>query len=139
MSFANHMPGKPRYRRRFPVEVPHRVVIKLGNWGGINCPDSACFFLGLVQKEISAMSKCSFSIPFSGTPEDVFNRARSAVEKQGGVFNGDAASGEFGINVFGNIRGTYSVSGHQLNIVIEDKPMMISCGMIENALKSQIG
>jgi hypothetical protein len=85
------------------------------------------------------MSKCSFSIPFSGTPEDVFNRARSAVEKQGGVFNGDAASGEFGINVFGNIRGTYSVSGQQLNIVIEDKPMMISCGMIENALKSQIG
>ncbi len=53
MSFANHMPGTNRYRRRFWLGMPDRMVIKLGNWGGIDFPDSACFFLGLVQKEIS--------------------------------------------------------------------------------------
>jgi hypothetical protein len=84
------------------------------------------------------MSKCNFSISFSGSPQDVFNKARAAVEKQGGSFNGDANGGNFSINVFGTISGSYTVSDGQLNIVIEDKPMMIPCGAIENVLKSQI-
>jgi hypothetical protein len=85
------------------------------------------------------MSKCNFSIPFSGSADEVYNKAKAAVEKQGGSFNGDAGSGSFSINVFGTISGSYSVSGNQLNIIIEDKPMMIPCGAIENVLKSQIG
>jgi hypothetical protein len=84
------------------------------------------------------MSKCTFSIPFSGTAEDVFTKAKAAVEKQGGSFNGNASGGEFNLQVFGTIRGTYQVSGSQLNISIEEKPMMIPCGAIENVLKSQI-
>ena len=84
------------------------------------------------------MSKCNFSIPFSGSPEDVFNKAKAAVEKQSGNFNGDASSGNFSINVFGNISGSYTVSGNQLDIVIEDKPMMIPCSAIETVLKNQI-
>ena len=85
------------------------------------------------------MSKCTFSIGFSGSPEEVFNRAKSAVEKQGGSFSGDATGGSFSIQVFGTISGSYTVSGQELNIVIEDKPMMIPCAAIENARKSQIG
>ena len=85
------------------------------------------------------MSKCNFSIPFSGSAEDIFNRARAAVEKQGGSFTGDATSGKFSISVFGTIEGSYSVSGQQLIIDINDKPMMIPCAAIENALKSQLG
>jgi hypothetical protein len=85
------------------------------------------------------MSKCNFSIGFSGTPEEVFSRAKSAVEKQGGSFAGTADNGSFSINVFGNISGTYTVSGQQLQISIEEKPIMIPCAAIENALKSQIG
>jgi hypothetical protein len=84
------------------------------------------------------MSKCNFSIPFSGSAEDVFGRAKAAVERQGGSFNGDAGSGNFSINVFGTISGSYTVSGNQLDIIIEDKPMMIPCTAIENVLKNQI-
>jgi hypothetical protein len=84
------------------------------------------------------MSKCNFSIDFSGSPEEVFNKAKAAVEKQGGSFSGTAQSGQFSINVFGAISGSYTVSGNQLHIVIEDKPMMIPCAAIEGALKSQI-
>ena len=84
------------------------------------------------------MSKCNFSIDFSGSAEGIYNKARAAVEKQGGTFNGDSNSGRFSINVFGNITGSYTVSGNQLQIVIEDKPIMIPCAAIENALKSQI-
>ena len=85
------------------------------------------------------MSKCNFSISFSGTAEEVFNRAKNAVEKQGGTFNGNVSGGQFSINVFGTITGSYSVSGQQLDISIEDKPMMIPCSAIESALKGQIG
>ncbi len=85
------------------------------------------------------MSKCNFSISFSGSAEEVYNKARAAVEKQGGNFNGDSNSGNFNINVFGAISGSYTVTGNQLNIIIEDKPMMIPCAAIENVLKSQIG
>jgi hypothetical protein len=85
------------------------------------------------------MSKCSFSIPFSGTAAEVFTKAKAAVEKQGGSFNGDVNGGSFSLNVFGRISGSYTLTGQQLDIVIDDKPMMIPCGAIENVLKSQIG
>ena len=84
------------------------------------------------------MSKCNFSIPFTGSADEVYNKAKAAVEKQGGSFNGDNNSGSFSINVFGAITGSYNVAGDQLNIMIEDKPMMIPCSAIENVLKSQI-
>ena len=85
------------------------------------------------------MSKCNFSIPFTGTADDIYRKAKAAVEKQGGEFSGDSSSGSFSIQVFGTISGSYTVSGQQLDISIEDKPMMIPCGAIENALKGQIG
>jgi hypothetical protein len=85
------------------------------------------------------MSKCNFSIAFSGSPEEVYQKAKGAVNKQGGDFSGDQNSGSFSLNVFGNISGTYTVSGNQLDIIIIDKPIMIPCSAIENVLKSQIG
>ena len=85
------------------------------------------------------MAKCNFSISFSGSAQEVFNKAKAAVEKQGGTFTGNEQGGSFSINVFGDISGTYAISEQRLEIAIEDKPMMIPCGAIENVLKSQIG
>lgn len=84
------------------------------------------------------MSKCNFSIPFTGTAEQVYLKAKAAVEKQGGSFAGDTNGGTFSLNVFGAISGSYIVSGQMLEISIADKPLMIPCGAIENVLKSQI-
>ncbi len=36
------------------------------------------------------MAACDFIIPFSGEPEKVLNKAKSAVQAQGGTFNGNA-------------------------------------------------
>lgn len=83
---------------------------------------------------------CNFTIPFSGAPESVLNKAKAAVQSQGGNFNGDTNSGDFHVSVFGNtIAGTYTVAGQDLNIVITDKPFLIPCGTIEGFLKNQIG
>lgn len=85
------------------------------------------------------MSACEFNVPFTGTPETVFNKAKSVIESQGGVFNGDVSAGDFDITVFGNrIAGNYTVTGQNLNLTIHTKPFMIPCSMIESMLVKQL-
>jgi hypothetical protein len=81
---------------------------------------------------------CRFKIPFTGATEQVLSKARTAVEGQGGRFTGDETSGDFEVSVMGSIRGTYTVMGNELDIVIDSKPMFVGCGMIENFLKSKL-
>jgi hypothetical protein len=82
---------------------------------------------------------CNFSIPFSGSAIDVLNRAKTAVQSQGGAFRGDQNSGAFQISVLGSaIKGSYEVSGQDLNITIESKPFLLPCNTIEGYLRNQI-
>jgi len=86
------------------------------------------------------MAACNFSVPFSGSVDAVLSKATSAVQGQGGQFNGDANAGEFAVSVFGNtIAGTYTVMGQEMNIVINSKPFLIPCSTIESFMKNQIG
>jgi hypothetical protein len=81
------------------------------------------------------MSACNFSIPFSGAPSSILNRAQAAIQDQGGEFRGDDMSGAFRISVLGSdIRGSYNISGQELNVTIDSKPFLIPCGTIENYL-----
>jgi len=83
---------------------------------------------------------CNFSIPFTGDPQSVLSRAKAAVKSQGGNFDGDENNGAFGVTVFGNtIKGTYTISGQNLDVVITDKPFFVPCNTIEGFLKNQIG
>jgi hypothetical protein len=85
------------------------------------------------------MSECNFIIPFTGEATIVLEKAKRAVEKQSGNFTGDTNQGNFDVSLFGQaIIGTYTVSGNDLNIVIESKPFMVPCNAIESFLKSQI-
>jgi len=85
------------------------------------------------------MSKCNFSIPFSGSVEQLVAKAKSAIINAGGQFSGDVAGGEFSLSTFvGAIAGSYDVSQSNLNINISDKPMFVSCSMIEQELKKYL-
>lgn len=85
------------------------------------------------------MAACTFSIPFSGDATAVLDKAKKAVEKQSGEFNGDTQAGNFSVSFFGqSIVGGYTVSGNNLDIVISDKPFMVPCSAIESFLKSQV-
>lgn len=82
---------------------------------------------------------CQFTFPFSGAADQVLQKARRAVEGQGGQFNGTADAGDFKVSVFGNtVAGTYRVLGTDLHIDITDKPFLIPCSAIEGFLKSQV-
>ena len=82
---------------------------------------------------------CKFKIPFSGSLQQSLNKARAAVEGQGGTFTGDESCGSFEVSVMGNIKGSYAVMGNELDIAIDSKPLFVSCGMIEGFLKSKLG
>jgi hypothetical protein len=82
---------------------------------------------------------CNFSINFSGSADATLGKAKSAVEGQGGRFNGDTNSGDFEVTVFGNkVAGTYTVAGNELSVTITDKPFLLPCSAIEGFLKSQV-
>jgi hypothetical protein len=82
---------------------------------------------------------CNFSIQFNGDSGQVLNKARTAVQGQGGSFDGDVNGGSFKVSAFGNtVAGSYTVSDQQMHITITDKPFLLSCGMIESYLKSQL-
>ncbi len=86
------------------------------------------------------MAACNFSIPFSGEADAVLGKARTAVQSQGGQLNGDTGAGDFTVSVFGNtIAGSYTVTGQNMNIVIDSKPFLIPCSTIEGFMKNQIG
>ncbi len=85
------------------------------------------------------MSDCNFSIPFSGDPSSILSKARSAVESQKGLFNGDNTSGNFEVTVLSNtIKGNYSVNGSIMNIAIFNKPFFVPCSTIEGFLRSKM-
>jgi hypothetical protein len=82
---------------------------------------------------------CKFKIPFSGSGEQILNRAQKAVEGQGGNFSGNESSGQFEVSVMGTIKGSYTVMVNELDIVIDSKPIFVSCSMIEGFLKGKLG
>lgn len=88
------------------------------------------------------MSACSFSVPVSAdvSIDKMLSKAKKFVESQGGQFEGDESSGSFNASVFGNsIAGSYTYAeGQDLQIVIDDKPFMVPCAMIESMLKQQL-
>lgn len=85
------------------------------------------------------MSKCSFSIPFSESAEDFLVKAKSGITSAGGIFFGDVNAGNFSISTFvGAIAGTYTFRGSTLQVEITDKPMFLSCSMIEEELRKKL-
>jgi hypothetical protein len=69
----------------------------------------------------------------------VISEAQTAVEGQGGTFSGNESSGQFEVSVMGTIKGSYTVMGNELDIVIDSKPIFVSCSMIEGFLKGKLG
>lgn len=81
------------------------------------------------------MPACNFSIPFSGNPGELLDRAQAAIHEQGGNFKGNDMGGLFQLTVLGSeIRGSYNVTGQELNVTIDSKPFMIPCSTIQSYL-----
>lgn len=85
------------------------------------------------------MSDCNIALPFTGSVASAIAKAKSAIENQNGIFNGDEKSGDFEVTVFGNtIKGQYTVTQQTLNLVITNKPFFVPCSTIESLLLKEI-
>jgi hypothetical protein len=85
------------------------------------------------------MAACNFTIILTSPASEVFQNMKSKIEKQGGTLNGDDTAGAFSVSVFGSvISGSYSISGTQMDVVIDHKPFLISCNQIKSFLESNI-
>jgi hypothetical protein len=81
------------------------------------------------------MSTCEFKVSFKESAEEIMNKAKSAVESQGGTFNGDLVAGDFNVSLLSNkVSGKYSVEGNEMTLTIFEKPMFIPCNAIESFL-----
>ena len=85
------------------------------------------------------MSACNFTIPFTASPKNIMQKAKATILGLGGNFTGNETAGSFSLSIFGNtVVGSYTVSGQQLTVLIQEKPFLIPCSSIESFLKSKL-
>ena len=85
------------------------------------------------------MSDCHFNVSFKGTAEEIYIKTKTAVENQGGNFEGDLSGGKFNVSVLSNtISGSYLVNGNELQVTITSKPIFLPCSAIQSFLSSKI-
>ena len=83
---------------------------------------------------------CNFSIDFNGDAQIIINSADQAITNAGGHLTRDTqTTGSFILPTHaGTIRGNYAVTGNNFDIVITQKPFLVSCNRIEEELRKQI-
>jgi hypothetical protein len=85
------------------------------------------------------MTDCNINISFTGSAEEILNKAKAAVESQGGSFEGDLSSGKFHVSLMSNtVAGSYTVTDNQLQLNITEKPMFVPCNAIESFLLKKL-
>jgi hypothetical protein len=84
----------------------------------------------------SGMAKHSFSVTFTGTADETVAKARGAIEKFGGTFDGDTSRGNLVASTpAGKVKGTYQVQGQTITIDIIDKPFVVPASVIEAQIR----
>ena len=87
------------------------------------------------------MASCSpFSVEFSGSPQDLFNKIAALIHEHGGTISGGPTGGAFSVPVpvFGTVAGTFSVSGQTVTIHITRRSFFLPCSAIESFIRSNI-
>jgi hypothetical protein len=82
---------------------------------------------------------CSFSFEFPVSADELIRRVGDAVRGAGGNFAGDTEGGRYSVwTPIGSVSGTYFVSGQTIQIDVNDKPIVLSCSLIEKKLNEYI-
>ncbi|WP_437758433.1 hypothetical protein [Sorangium sp. So ce1389] len=82
------------------------------------------------------MAKHSFSVPFSGSSQDIVAKAKAAIEKAGGQFSGDQSKGNFSVSTpAGTVKGTYAIAAQSFSVDITDKPFILPGSAIEGQVR----
>jgi len=80
------------------------------------------------------MSKCNFLLDFKGQPGDIEKKLKTEIEAYNGTLDTAAKSISIKIPVVGTIAGSYAFEAQQIRIIIDTKPMLLSCDQIEKQI-----
>lgn len=82
---------------------------------------------------------CQFSIFYPKAKEDLVQKLQDAIMKTNGQFAGDTNGGIFkGNTPVGSFSGSYSIQDDTINVMIDKKPWLVSCGKIEDEINNYI-
>jgi hypothetical protein len=83
---------------------------------------------------------CTFTITIEGSTATFIAKAREKVEENGGFFEENGNTGSFSVPLpLGQqISGDYGLNGQDMILHITHKPFVISCGKIEEYVKTHI-
>jgi hypothetical protein len=82
---------------------------------------------------------CNFSISFNRNPNEIVKEAERALVEAGGKFEGTDSEGTFSLfTPLGNVRGSYQIADNTIQVVVNDKPMLVGCNRIENVLRKYL-
>lgn len=81
---------------------------------------------------------CEFTFTHSKSPEDIYERAKSAITGAGGELTGDQGAGAFMIEKMGmSVEGRYQINDTEVKLFVDKKPFFISCQQIEGLIGAQ--
>ncbi len=82
---------------------------------------------------------CNITINFTETAADLVANLKIKIETQKGSFTGDETAGTINVPLMGSsIKGSYTINGQQIDLVITDKPFFVSCNQIQNYLQGNL-
>ncbi len=87
------------------------------------------------------MARCSpFTVHFRADPDILFEKAMAKARDAGAQVSGDMDAGEvrFKVPMFGAIRVHYQFDGQSLIFQCKDRPLLLSCAMLEHTVREEI-
>lgn len=87
------------------------------------------------------MASCDpFSVEFSGSAQDLFNKTSVLVHQHDGSISGGPSGGAFSVQVpiFGTVAGTFSVAGQLFTVHVTQRSFFLACGIIESFVRSNV-
>ncbi len=82
------------------------------------------------------MAKCDFLLDFSGSSADLEKKLKSELSAYGGNLDSAAKTIHLQIPVVGTISGSYAFEANAIRIIIDSKPMLLSCDQIEKQIRN---
>lgn len=80
------------------------------------------------------MAKCDFLLDFTGSAADLEKKLKTEIEAYGGIVDTSQKSINLKIPVVGTISGSYNFEDQKIRIVIDNKPLLLSCDQIEKQI-----
>lgn len=83
------------------------------------------------------MASCdAFGVNFSGSAQDFFAHVSDLLHQHGGTISGGPSGGTFSVPMAA--QGDFSIAGQTCTIHVTDHPFYISCGGIEDYVRSHV-